>query len=55
MSPTRSGAWRKMRINRGQEFVIGGYTPSNRNFGVLIFGYYYDGNFPYVRTRSITA
>lgn len=24
----RSGAWRKMRINRGQEFVIGGYTPS---------------------------
>ena len=23
----RSGAWRKMRINRGEEFVIGGYTP----------------------------
>ena len=22
----RSGAWQKMRINRGQEFVIGGYT-----------------------------
>ena len=25
----RSGAWQKMRINRGQEFVIGGYTPSD--------------------------
>jgi ATP-dependent DNA ligase len=22
----RSGAWRKMRVNRGQDFVIGGYT-----------------------------
>ena len=22
----RSGAWMKMRVNRGQEFVIGGYT-----------------------------
>ena len=22
----RSGAWRKMRLNRGQDFVIGGYT-----------------------------
>jgi bifunctional non-homologous end joining protein LigD len=22
----RSGAWQKMRINQGQEFVIGGYT-----------------------------
>jgi bifunctional non-homologous end joining protein LigD len=24
----RSGAWQKMRVNRGQEFVIGGYTPA---------------------------
>ena len=23
----RSGVWRKMRINRGQKFVIGGYSP----------------------------
>lgn len=22
----RSGSWLKMRVNRGQEFVIGGYT-----------------------------
>jgi hypothetical protein len=27
-----------MRINRGQQFVIGGYTPSDRNFDALIFG-----------------
>lgn len=36
----RSGAWRKMRVNRGQEFVIGGYTPSASSFDALIFGYY---------------
>ncbi len=36
----RSGAWQKMRINQGQEFVIGGYTPSPKNFDALIFGYY---------------
>ena len=29
-----------MRISPGQEFVIGGYTPSARNFDALIFGYY---------------
>jgi len=32
----RSGAWRKMRINQGQEFVVGGYTPSPKNFDALI-------------------
>jgi bifunctional non-homologous end joining protein LigD len=49
----RSGAWRKMRINRGQEFVIGGYTPSGRTFDALIFGYYYDGKLQYAaRTRN---
>jgi ATP-dependent DNA ligase len=39
----RSGAWLKMPINRGQEFVIGGYTPSPKNFDALSFGYY-DGD-----------
>jgi ATP-dependent DNA ligase len=33
----RSGAWQKMRVNRGQEFVIGGYTIGNP-FDALIFG-----------------
>jgi len=34
----RSGAWLKMRVNRGQEFVIGGYTRGTKTFDALIFG-----------------
>ena len=41
-SGKRSGAWLKYRINRGQEFVIGGYTPDNP-FDALVVGYY-EGN-----------
>lgn len=49
----RSGSWQKMRINRGQEFVIGGYTVSERNFDALIFGLYENGSLQYVaRTRN---
>ena len=50
----RSGAWQKMRVNQGQEFVIGGYTPAGRNFDAVIFGYYDDeGRLIYaVRTRN---
>jgi DNA ligase D-like protein (predicted ligase) len=49
----RSGSWQKMRINRGQEFVIGGYTPSHRNFDALIIGYYEKGKLLYAgRTRN---
>ena len=29
-----------MRINQGQEFVIGGYTVGGRTFDALVFGYY---------------
>jgi DNA ligase D-like protein (predicted ligase) len=36
----RSGAWRKMRVNRGQEFVIGGYVPAAENFDSILVGYY---------------
>jgi DNA ligase D-like protein (predicted ligase) len=36
----RSGAWVKMRIGGGQEFVISGYTPSSKNFDALLVGYY---------------
>jgi DNA ligase D-like protein (predicted ligase) len=36
----RTGAWRKMRVNLGQEFVIGGYTPSAHNFDAVVIGYY---------------
>jgi bifunctional non-homologous end joining protein LigD len=49
----RSGAWQKMRVNQGQEFVIGGYTRAPRAFDALIFGYYKDGKLLYVgRTRN---
>jgi bifunctional non-homologous end joining protein LigD len=39
----RSGAWIKYRVNRGQEFVIGGYFPGPHGFDSLIVGYY-DGD-----------
>jgi bifunctional non-homologous end joining protein LigD len=43
----------KMRVNSGQEFVIGGYTPSPKNFDALIIGYYQDGKLIYTaRTRN---
>ena len=49
----RSGAWQKMRVNRGQEFVIGGYTHGTKTFDALIFGYYAGTDLIYVaRTRN---
>jgi bifunctional non-homologous end joining protein LigD len=50
----RSGAWQKMRVNRGQEFVIGGYTVGGSTFDALILGYYdEDGRLVYAaRTRN---
>ena len=35
----RSGHWSKYRINLGQEFVVGGYTPGDP-FDALIVGFY---------------
>jgi DNA ligase D-like protein (predicted ligase) len=49
----RSGAWQKMRVNQGQEFVIAGYTPSPKNFDALVIGYYDDTGLIYAaRTRN---
>jgi len=49
----RSGAWLKMRANQQEDFVIGGYTPSPKNFDVLLFGCYENGKLTYVgRTRN---
>jgi DNA ligase D-like protein (predicted ligase) len=49
----RTGAWQKMRINRGQEFVIGGYTVGTTTFDALIFGYYEGDRLMYAgRTRN---
>lgn len=49
----RSGVWQKMRVNRGQEFVIGGYTVGGKIFDALIFGYYEGSKLIYAaRTRN---
>jgi DNA ligase D-like protein (predicted ligase) len=49
----RSGAWMKMRVNRGQEFVIGGYTRGTKTFDALVFGYYEGDRLMYAaRTRN---
>jgi bifunctional non-homologous end joining protein LigD len=49
----RSGAWQKMRVNQGQEFVIGGYTVGSKTFDALIFGYYDGDSLIYAaRTRN---
>jgi bifunctional non-homologous end joining protein LigD len=49
----RSGAWMKMRVNRGQEFVIGGYTRGGKTFDAVVFGYYRGADLIYAaRTRN---
>jgi bifunctional non-homologous end joining protein LigD len=48
----RSGAWRKMRINRSEEFVIGGYTRGGRTFDAIVIGKHDGDRLVYVaRTR----
>jgi len=43
----------KMRVNRGQEFVIGGYTRGTKTFDALIFGCFAGEKLIYVaRTRN---
>lgn len=36
----RTGTWCKQRLNRGQEFVIGGYVPSHLGVDSLVVGFY---------------
>jgi bifunctional non-homologous end joining protein LigD len=49
----RTGSWAKMRINRGQEFVIGGFTPGLHGLDSIIVGYYRGKDLVYVaRTRN---
>jgi DNA ligase D-like protein (predicted ligase) len=49
----RSGAWMKMRVNRGQEFVIGGYTVGTKTFDAVVIGYYDGDRLIYAaRTRN---
>jgi ATP-dependent DNA ligase len=44
----RSGAWIKHRVNRGQELVIGGYTPGLHRLDAIIVGYYRGKELVYV-------
>jgi DNA ligase D-like protein (predicted ligase) len=49
----RSGAWLKMRVNQGQELVIGGYTIGTTTFDALVLGYYEGDRLIYAaRTRN---
>ncbi len=42
-----------MRINQGQELVIGGYTVGGKTFDALVLGYYEGGKLLYAsRTRN---
>jgi bifunctional non-homologous end joining protein LigD len=36
----RSGAWVKLKLEKQQEFVIGGYRPGNHGVDALLVGYY---------------
>jgi bifunctional non-homologous end joining protein LigD len=36
----RSKSWLKVKFNRRQEFVVGGYKPNQTNFESLLVGYY---------------
>ncbi len=52
-SAVRSGAWQKMRVHKGQEFVIGGFTVGGRTFDALVLGYYEGERLLYAsRTRN---
>ena len=44
----RSGAWLKYKINKSQEFIIGGYTLVGNPFDALIVGCYDGGKLRYV-------
>jgi len=49
----RSGAWSKKRINIGQEFVIGGFTPGSNGVDALVVGFYSGRSLIYVaRVRA---
>ena len=49
----RTGSWIKYRVNRGQEFVVGGYLPGPHGFDSLIVGYYKGKDLVYVaRVRN---
>jgi ATP-dependent DNA ligase len=49
----RTGSWVKMRVNQGQEFVVGGYIPGPHGLDSIIIGFYRDDQLIYVaRVRN---
>ena len=49
----RTGSWAKIRINKGQEFVIGGFIRGPRGVDSIIVGYYRGKDLVYVaRVRN---
>jgi DNA ligase D-like protein (predicted ligase) len=49
----RTGSWAKMRLNRGQEFVVGGFIPGPHGVDSIIVGYYRGKDLVYVaRVRN---
>jgi DNA ligase D-like protein (predicted ligase) len=49
----RTGSWAKLRINKGQEFVIGGFMPGPHGVDSIIVGYYRSKDLVYVaRVRN---
>jgi bifunctional non-homologous end joining protein LigD len=49
----RTGSWAKMRLSRGQEFVVGGLIPGAHGVDSIIVGYHRDKDPVYVaRIRS---
>ncbi len=57
----RSGTWMKIRVNGGQEFVLGGFAVGSSTFDALIVGYYAGKDLIYVArtpnrfTRAVRA
>lgn len=52
-SGKRTGAWTKYRVNRSQEFVIGGFIPGSHGVDSIIVGYYRGTDLMYVaRVRN---
>jgi DNA ligase D-like protein (predicted ligase) len=39
-SGQRSGAWVKVRVNKAQELVIGGYIPAGQTFDAILVGFF---------------
>ena len=44
----RSAAWQKKRVPQRRDFVIGGYTPADRNFDAILVGDYESRELKYV-------